>query len=83
MNITVGTTVRHAYECEVKCCDISEGAAAKQELLGILQAADEQPPNAKRTGAAFKPVNDVKEITLDPKCADGRTVHIDSNLPPK
>jgi hypothetical protein len=36
MHITVGTTVRHTYECEVKCCDLAEGAAAKQELLGIL-----------------------------------------------
>jgi hypothetical protein len=34
--ITVGTTVRHAYECEVKCYDLAEGTTAKQELLGIL-----------------------------------------------
>jgi hypothetical protein len=70
MYIIVGTTVRHAYECEVKCCDLVEGATTKQELLGILQVADEQPPDAKRTSATFKPVNDVKEIPLEPECAD-------------
>jgi hypothetical protein len=26
--ITVSTKVRHAYECEVKCCDLAKGAAA-------------------------------------------------------
>jgi hypothetical protein len=27
--ITVGTTVRHAYECEVECCNLAEETAAK------------------------------------------------------
>jgi hypothetical protein len=28
-SITMGTIVRHAYECEVKCCDLAEGATTK------------------------------------------------------
>lgn len=78
-----GTTVCHAYECEVECYDLAEEATAKQELLVVLQVADEQPPNVKMTCMAFKPVKNVKEIPLDPECADGRTVHIGSNLSPK
>jgi hypothetical protein len=54
-----------------------------QEISGILQATDEQPPDTKRTGETFKPVNDVKEIPLDPEYADGRAVCISSSLPPK
>jgi hypothetical protein len=34
--ITMGTMVRHAYECEVECCDLADGASAKQELLEML-----------------------------------------------
>lgn len=34
--ITVGTTVRHAYECEFECYDLAEGTATKQKLLRIL-----------------------------------------------
>lgn len=75
--------MRHTYECEVECCDLAEEATAKQELSVVLQVADEQPPNAKKTGMAFKPVNNVKEIPLDPECADEQTVHIGSNLSPK
>jgi hypothetical protein len=26
--ITVGTNVRHVYECEVECCELAEGDAA-------------------------------------------------------
>lgn len=24
--IIIGTTAQHAYECEVECCDLAEGA---------------------------------------------------------
>jgi hypothetical protein len=34
--ITIGTTVQHAYECELECCDLIEGAAVGQELLDVL-----------------------------------------------
>jgi hypothetical protein len=25
--IIVGTTIRHAYECKVECCDLAKGTA--------------------------------------------------------
>jgi hypothetical protein len=81
--IIMGTMVRHAYECEVKWCDLTKGTTTKQELLGILQATDEQPHDVKRIGPTFKPVNDVKKIPLDPKCTDMWMVRTGSSLPPK
>jgi hypothetical protein len=81
--ITVGTTVCHAYECEVECCYLVEGVTAKQKLSKLSWCTDEQASNAKRVGTTFRPVNDVKEVPLDPECADGRTVRIGSNLSPK
>jgi hypothetical protein len=36
-----------------------------------VQVTDEQPSDAKRMGATFKPVNDVKEIPLDPGSTNG------------
>jgi hypothetical protein len=39
--ITMGTTVQRAYECEVECCDLAEGAAAAQELSEVHQTIDE------------------------------------------
>jgi hypothetical protein len=44
---------------------------------------DEQPLDTKRMGAAFKLVNNMKEIPLDPECADRQTVRNGSILPPK
>jgi hypothetical protein len=37
----------------------------------MLQCMDEQTPDVKRMGTTFKLVNDVKEVPLDPKRADG------------
>lgn len=77
---TMGTMVRHAYECEVECCDLADGASAKQELLEMLLTMGEQAPNVKRVGMAFELMNYVKEVPLDPECADRRIVCIRSNL---
>lgn len=81
--ITVGTIVRHAYECEVECCDLAEGAVANQELSEMLQIVDEQAPDVKRMGTTFKRTNDVKEVPLDPERADERVVRVGSNLSQK
>lgn len=58
--ITVGTTVRHAYECEAECCDLAVGATSKQELSKMLRTTDEQAPDTKRVGTTLKQSNDVK-----------------------
>jgi hypothetical protein len=63
--ITVGTTVQHAYECEVKCCDLAKGSTTAREVLEVLQTIREQASSAKRTSTTFKPVDDVMEVTLD------------------
>jgi hypothetical protein len=81
--ITVGTIVRHAYECEVECCDLAEGAVANQELSEMLQIVNEQAPDVKRMGTTFKRTNDVKEVPLDPERADERVVRVGSNLSQK
>lgn len=81
--IIVGTILCHAYDCEVECCDLAEGAAANQELSMMLQTMDKQAPDAKSVGMSFKPANDVKEVPLDPKHTDTRTVRIRSNLSQK
>jgi hypothetical protein len=44
---------------------------------------DKQAPDAKSVGMSFNPADDVKEVPLDPKHTDRRTVHIRSNLSQK
>lgn len=78
--ITVGTKVRHVYDCEVECCNLAEGASTNQELTEMLLTMDEQAPHAKRVGMAFKPVNNAKQVPLDPEHADRRTMRIGSKL---
>jgi hypothetical protein len=49
----------------------------------MLQAIDEEAPNAKRAGTTFKPVDDMKEVPLDPEHADRRMIRIEAKLSPK
>jgi hypothetical protein len=51
--------------------------------LKMLWTMDKKAHDVKRMGTTFKPVNDVKEVPLDPKRADGRVVCAGSNLSQK
>jgi hypothetical protein len=81
--ITMGTTVQHTYECEVECWNVAKGVIASQELSEILQAVDEQAPDAKRASTTFQLADDIKEVPLDPKHANERMIHIGAKLLPK
>lgn len=78
--ITVGTTTWHAYECEVECCDLAEGAATNHELSEILRTVDEQAPDVKRMSTTLKLADVVNEVTLNREHANGWIVRVGSNL---
>jgi hypothetical protein len=67
--ITVGSTYRHAYECEA--------------LIADLDCLSKEAPDAKRHTGNFEPAEAVKTVALDPSNNAGKKVRIDSELDPK
>lgn len=49
----------------------------------MLQAIDEEALDAKRADTTFKPVDDMKEVPLDPERADRRMIRIEAKLSTK
>jgi hypothetical protein len=81
--ITVGSTYRHAYECDVECVEYAEALAESEALIAGLESLSKEAPDAKRHAGNFEPVETVKSVPLDPSNDASKQVRIGSELDPK
>jgi hypothetical protein len=75
--ITVGSTYRHAYECDVECVEYAEA------LIADLERLSKEVPDAKRHAGNFEPAEAVKSVPLDPSNNACKQVRIGFELDPK
>jgi hypothetical protein len=81
--ITVGSTYRHAYECDVECVEYAEALAESEALIADLECLSKEVPDAKRHAGNFEPAEAVKSVPLDPSNDACKQVRIGSELDPK
>jgi hypothetical protein len=81
--ITVRSTYRHAYECDVECVEYAEAIAESEALIADLDCLSKEAPDAKRHAGNFEPAEAVKSVPLDPSNDAGKKVRIGSELDPK
>jgi hypothetical protein len=81
--ITVGSTYRHAYECNVECVEYAEALAESEALIADLECLSKEAPDAKWHAGNFEPVEAVKSVSLDPSNDASKQVRIGSELDPK
>jgi hypothetical protein len=81
--ITVGSTYRHTYECDVECVEYAEVIVESEALIADLDCLSKEAPDAKRHASNFEPVEVVKSVALDPSNDVGKKVRIGSELDPK
>jgi hypothetical protein len=81
--ITIGSTYRHAYECDVECVEYAEAIAKSEALIADLDRLSMEAPDAKRHADNFEPAEAVKSVPLDPSNDAGKKVRIGSELDPK
>jgi hypothetical protein len=81
--ITIGSTYRHAYECDVECMEYAEALVESEALIADLDCLSKEAPDAKRHAGNFEPAEAVKSVSLDPSNDAGKEVRIASELDPK
>jgi hypothetical protein len=81
--ITVGSTYRHAYECDVECVEYAEALAESETLIADLECLSKEVPDAKRHTDNFEPAEAVKSVPLDPSNDACKQVWIGFELDPK
>jgi hypothetical protein len=81
--ITVGSTYRHAYECNVECVEYAEALTESEAVIADLECLSKEAPDAKRHAGNFEPVEAVKSVSLDPSNDANKKVWIGSELDPR
>jgi hypothetical protein len=81
--ITVGSTYRHTYECDVECMEYAEGLAESEALIADLERLSKEAPDAKRHAGNFEPAEVVKSVSLNPSNDANKKVRIGFELDPK
>jgi hypothetical protein len=81
--ITVGSTHRHAYECDVECMEYTEAIAESEALIVDLDCLSKEVPDAKCHTGNFELAEAVKTVALDPSNDAGKKVRVGSELDPK
>jgi hypothetical protein len=81
--ITVGSTYRHTYECDVECVEYAEALAESEALIADLESLSKEVPDVKRHAGNFEPAEAVKSLPLDPSNDASKQVRIGSELDPK
>jgi hypothetical protein len=81
--ITICTTHRHAYECDVECYEYAEAIIESETLATELEARLKEAPDPKRSTGSFEPVKGVKEVPLDPSSSNSKTMRVATALDPK
>jgi hypothetical protein len=79
--ITVRSTYRHAYECDVECVEYAEALAEFEALIADLESLSKEVPDAKRHADNFEPAEAVKSVP--PSNDASKQVRIGSELDPK
>jgi hypothetical protein len=81
--ITVGSTYRHVYECDVECVEYTEALAESEALIADLESLSKEVPDAKRHAGNFEPAEAVKSVPLDSSNDASKQIRIGSELDPK
>jgi hypothetical protein len=67
--ITVGSTYRHAYECDVECVEYAEALTESEALIADLECLSKEVSDAKRHAGNFELAEAVKSVPLDPNAS--------------
>ena len=79
--ITIGSSFEHAYECNVEYVEHSEALALDEALAAQLQGMAEEAMDSKqRNAGTFEPAEFTKDVPLNPKTPDGKTLKISATL---
>ena len=81
--ITVSSSFKHAYECDVECVKYGEVVESSTELASSLEALAAEAPEPKHLVRSFKSTEGTKKIPLDPSNSKCRVLTISADLDAK
>ena len=79
--ITIGSSFKHAYECDIECVEHAEAQVEDEALAATLdKMAGEALDSMHRHAMSFEPAEGIKKVPLDPSHADDKALQISATL---
>jgi hypothetical protein len=82
--ITMGSSIEHAFDCDVECVEHAEALALDEALVANLEKlVNEDLDSTAKHAGSFKAAEQTKEVPLDPAAPEGKAWRVSSTLDPK
>jgi hypothetical protein len=82
--ITVGSSIEHAFDCDVECVEHAEALALDEVLVANLEKlVNEDLNSSSKHASSFEAAEQTKEVPLDPAAPEGKALRVSSTLDPK
>jgi hypothetical protein len=78
--ITVGSSIEHAFDCNVECVEHAEALAMVDNMEKLVN--EDLSSTAKHAGS-FKAAEQTKEVPLNPSAPECKALRVNSTLSPK
>jgi hypothetical protein len=82
--ITVGSSIEHAFDCDVECVEHNEALALDEALVANLEKlVNEDLDSTAKHAGSFETAEQTKEVPLGPVAPEGKALRVSSTLDPK
>jgi hypothetical protein len=82
--ITVGSSIEHAFDCDVECVEHVEALALDEALaVNLEKMVNEDINSTTKHAGSFEATKQTKEVPLDPATPEGKALRVSSTLDPK
>jgi hypothetical protein len=82
--ITVGSSIEHAFDCDVECIEHVEALVLDEALVTTLEKmVNEDLDSTTWHAGNFEAAEQTKEVPLDPAAPEGKALRVSSTLDPK
>jgi hypothetical protein len=82
--ITVGSSIEHAFDCDVECVEHTKALELDEALVTTLEKmVNEDLDSASKHTCTFEAAKQTKEVPLDPAAPEGNALRVSSTLDPK
>jgi hypothetical protein len=79
--ITVGSSIEHAFDCDVECVEHTEALALDEALVANLEKlVNEDLDSTAMHADSFKSAEQTKEVPVNPATPEGKALRVSSTL---
>jgi hypothetical protein len=80
----VGSSIEHAFDCDVECVEHAEALALDEALVANLEKlVNEDLDFATKHAGSFEAAKQTKGVPFDPAALEGKALRASSTLDPK